>query len=194
MATSETSSETKISEEKNEKKSPTRWRARRFMLELNQLELYPKLKENLTSRKTFRYMIVGKEIGDGGREHYHIYVEFRLQTILTPKTVCNCHVDIPVSKEQAHDYCTKDCEIVEKIGEESHQGCKYTFGDFRNITDPTSIPVNYFKTWTYIKQYNQSMTRSDVYKPGIVVHYIWGDSGVDTPIQKLLINLTLSNG
>ena len=179
MTTSETTSETKISGEKIEKKVPTKWRARRFMLELNQLELYPKLKANLTSRRTFRFMIVGKEIApDTGREHYHIYVEFRLQTILTPKTVCNCHVDIPASKDQAYDYCTKDCEIVEKVGEESHQGAKYTFQQFKDMADPSELPVHYFKTWTLIKQYNQSMTRAHVYKPGIIVHYIWGDSGV----------------
>lgn len=183
MATSETTCETfpeKVitPDETTEKKKTGRWRARRFMLELNQLELYPQLRKNLLSRKTFRYMIVGKEIGDEGREHYHIYVEFSLQTILTKKTVCNCHVDIPVSKAQAYDYCTKDCDIVEEIGHETHQGAKYTFVEFRDMVDPSQLPVHYFKTWTLIKQYNQSMTRAHVYKPGIVVHYIWGDSGV----------------
>lgn len=156
-----------------------RWRARRFMIELNQIDKYEQLKANLMSRKAFRYMVVGREFGeDTGKEHYHIYVEFTMTTILTKKTTCNARVDIVKSQIQGEDYCTKDCEIVERIGEPSHQGCKYSFDDFRQIDNPSAIPVSQFRTWTYVKQYNQALTRNMVYKPGIVVHYIWGDSGV----------------
>ena len=78
------------------------------MLELNELDKYEQLKKNLMSRKTFRYMIVGREVApETGKEHYHLYVEFNMQTVLTPKTLCNCHIDIPKTKEQGQDYCTK---------------------------------------------------------------------------------------
>lgn len=161
------------------KKTPARWRARRFMIEVNQIDKYPQLKANLMSRRAFRYMVVGREFGeDSGKEHYHIYVEFTMTTILTQKTVLNQHVDPVKSQVQGEDYCTKDCEIVERIGEPAHQGCKYTFDDFRKTADPSEIPIYYFRTWTAIRQYNQSMTKSLVYKPGIKVFYIWGDSGV----------------
>ena len=161
------------------KKTPTRWRARRFMIEVNQIDKYPQLKANLMSRKAFRYMVVGREIGeDSGKEHYHIYVEFSMTTILTQKTVLYQHTDVVKSQVQGEDYCTKDCEILERIGQSAHQGCKYSFDDFRKTSDPSTLPVFYFKTWSQIRQFNQALTRDMIYKPGIVVHYIWGDSGV----------------
>lgn len=149
------------------------------MIEVNEIDKYEQIKANLMSRRAFRYMVVGREIGeDSGKEHYHIYVEFCMTTILTKKTVLNQHIDKVKSQIQGEDYCTKDCEIVERIGEPARQGVKYTFDDFRKTADPSDIPVFYFRTWTQIRQFNQSMTKSLVYKPGIKVFYIWGDSGV----------------
>lgn len=146
------------------------------MMEINQLEKYEEIKKNLMSRRTFRYLVSGKEIApETGKEHIHLYVEFTQSTILTPKTVCNCHVDVVKSKDQAIDYCTKDCEIVDEIGKESHQGGK-TVADYIKMQDPTDLDPHLFKTWCHIKQWDQSHTKSEYYCPHKEVYYIWGDS------------------
>ena len=156
-------------------KATTKWRCRRCMLELNELDKYEQLKKNLMSRKTFRYMIVGREIApETGKEHYHLYVEFNMQTVLTLKTLCNCHIDIPKTKEQGQDYCTKDCDIVEEIGEESHQGSK-SVKELLKTEDPADLDPRLFKTWMNVKDWDRSMTRKDAYCPDIEVYYVWGE-------------------
>lgn len=175
---SATTSATISEKERPKEKKEVKLRARRFMMEINQLEKYEQIKKNLMSRRTFRYLVSGKEVApETGKEHIHLYVEFKQSTVLTPKTLCNCHADVVKSKDQAIDYCTKDCEIVDEIGKETHQGAK-TVGEYIKMKDPTDLDPHLFKTWCQVKQWDQSHTKSEYYCPQKQVYYIWGDSCV----------------
>lgn len=163
----------------SETTSETKLRVRRFMCEINEIDKYEQIKKNIMSRKTFRYLIAGKEIAPNtGKEHIHMYVEFKAQTIITKMMMCNCHVDIvkPRTKEQAMDYCTKDMNVIDEIGQESHQGTK-TVKELMECEDPTILDPRWFKTWQAVKNWDQSMTKKERYHPEIEVYYIWGPSG-----------------
>ena len=164
---------------KNPQIKENKLRVRRFMCEINEIDKYDQIKKNIMSRKTFRYLIAGKEIApETGKEHIHMYVEFKQQTIITKLMMCNCHVDIvkPRTKDQAMDYCTKDMNVIDEIGECSHQGSK-TVKDLIELKDPSELDPRLFKTWTAVKQWNQSMSRNDIYCPDKQVFFIWGESG-----------------
>ena len=153
-------------------------KARRILLTINEIDKYEQIKKNLSSRKTFRYLIAGKEIApETGKEHIHMYVEFKATTTITKALTCNCRVDIVKHKEQAIDYCTKDCNVIDQIGEESHQGSK-TVKDLLECKNPSELDPKLFKTWQQVKVWNQSRKMSDWYCPDKEVYWIWGDSGV----------------
>lgn len=153
-------------------------RARRIMLTINQVDKYEEIKKNMISRKSFRYLIAGKEIApETGHEHIHMYVEFKASTHVTQAMCCKQDVEVVKRKDQAIDYCTKDMHVLDEIGQESHQGTK-TVKELVECKDPTELDPKWFKTWQAVKQWNQAMTREERYNPGIEVHYIWGDSGV----------------
>ena len=159
----------------SETTSETKLRVRRFMCEINEIDKYEQIKKNIMSRKTFKYLLAGKEIAPNtGKEHIHMYVEFSRQTIITKMMMCNCHVDIvkPQTKEQAKDYCTKDMNVIDEIGQESHQGTK-TIKEMMEIEDPCGLDPRWFKTWQAVKMWDQSMTKKERSRPEIEVYYIW---------------------
>ena len=163
---------------KNVEKKEIKLRARRIMLTIHEVDKYEQIKKNLMGRKTFRYLIAGKETcPETGKEHIHMYVEFNQQTVVTKALTMNQRIDVVKSKNQAIDYCTKDCCVIDQIGEESHQGSK-TVKELIECKDPTSLDPKLFKTWQAVKAWDQSHTMDEWYCPNKEVFWIWGDSGV----------------
>lgn len=157
-----------------------KWTARRFQVTINQAEKYDDVVKYLTDKALFRFLYSCKEEAPStGHVHFHIYVCYSNTVTLYKSRLLDQHCEVcRGSHVKNMEYIEKNGDIKDRIGQEPHQGCQYSFSDFRQIDDPSTIPVNQFKTWTYVKQYNQALTRDMIYKPGIVVHYIWGDSGV----------------
>lgn len=167
-----------------EKKVQARWRARWFLLTLNQPERYEALKKYLTERKTFEYLVAAKEVGsETEHEHMHILVCFNQPCILTVKGLEGAMVatkkekNVTWTKEGAHDYVTKDCEVIEKMGTWHQQG-HANVGQYLKIKDPLELGFREFRYWKEIQSYRQCMVKSDLYCPDIEVYYIWGDSAV----------------
>lgn len=181
------SSVTKMNSEKNspkEKKEQGRWRARWFLLTLNQPERYEALKRYLVERKTFEYLVTAKETGEKTEhEHLHILVCFTQPCILTTKGLEGAMVaqkrnkNVTWTREGAHDYVTKDCEVIEKIGTWHQQG-HANVGQFLKIKDPTELGFRDYRYWKEIQGYRLAMCKAQFYNPDVEIYYIWGDSAV----------------
>lgn len=153
--------------------------ARRFQITLNEPDKYQTILNWVTHHTTFKYLISCKEKAPTTEhEHIHIYVCFKNIFRFPCPNPWGAHVEICRGSNKSNiDYIKKDGNILDELGDIPCQGAKYSFDDLRNLETPNDLPVHLFKTWTYVKQFNQAMTRNMIYKPGIVVHYIWGDSG-----------------
>lgn len=153
--------------------------ARRFQLTLNQPEYYEELKSYLTSFKAFKFLVSCREHApETGHEHMHVYVCFNNGTRLSQSRLKGAHLEIcRGSNKQNIEYIEKGGDIVDRIGEEPHQGTTYTVCELREIKDPNNLPASQFKIWREVTLWNQSMTRAELYKPGVKIFYIWGKSG-----------------
>lgn len=153
-------------------------KCRRIMLTINQIDKYEEIKKHMLDRKSFRYLLAGKEIApETGHEHIHMYVEFTNSIYVSKKMCCNQRVDVVKSKTQAMDYCQKDCEVIDEIGKPSHQGSS-TVKELMECKNPSELDPRMFKTWKEVKQWNQAHTISEWYCPDKEVIWIYGDSGV----------------
>ena len=160
-------------------KEPTKkLKCRRILLTINEIDKYEEIKKNMLGRKSFRYLIAGKEIApETGHEHIHMYVEFTNSIYISKVMCCNQHVDMVKSKNQAIDYCQKECNVIDEIGETTHQGSK-SVKELLEINNPAELPSHLFKTWTQVKQWNQARTIKEWFCPDKEVIWLWGDSGV----------------
>ena len=158
------------------------FQARRFQLTLNQVELYDDIVSYLVQRKSFKYLLSCKEKAPStDHEHIHIFVCFSNAVRLSQTKLAGAHVEIcHGSNKQNIDYIRKDGNIIEELGDCPLQGVSFnqTVGELKQMDDPSSLPARMFHTWRDITLWNQSMSKARVYKPGIKVFYIWGDSGV----------------
>lgn len=153
--------------------------ARRFQLTLNQPEHYDDIKNYLLSLKSFKYLISCKEKApETGHEHIHIYVCFNNGTRLSQTKIRGAHLEIcKGSNKQNIAYIQKGGDIIDELGEEPHQGSHMSVSEVMAMKDPYDLPAQQFRVWRDISLWNQSMTRAELYKPGVKVFYIWGKSG-----------------
>lgn len=161
--------------------SKTSLKNRKFLLTLNQPEKYEKLKEYLTSRKSFLYFIAGREKAPTtGHEHIHIFVAYSNAIAIKKKMTEGANIRVRNDKpgEAAIAYVKKDCDVIDEIGEYVTVKFSKTVGELCQISDPRPLDYKMFNTWLRAKQWDQSMTKAQRYKPGVKVVYIWGDSGI----------------
>ena len=154
-------------------------RARRFQFTLNEVEKYPTLVDAIKSKVNYKAMISCKETAPStGHVHIHIYAIF--DQPIRWRQVCGEHIELcRGSHKQNVEYICKNGDIIEKCNLEEARKIKMTAVDLMRMhsAEAKELTPYHFKLWTNIRQFKQSMTRDQVYKPGIVVHYIWGESG-----------------
>lgn len=156
------------------------FRARSFLLTLNEVELYEDLKQTILKLKSCDYFLASKEIAPTtGHEHIHIYIHFESSYKLSKKILSfGAHVDIcnyGVPK-QVIDYVKKDGDILDEIGDEPHQGCK-TVDDLKKM-DISEIPPQYYNIYKKIKEDEQNDMDVDDLQKDVIVYYIQGPSGI----------------
>lgn len=154
-------------------------RARRFQFTLNEFEKYPTLVDAIKSRVNYKAMISCKETAPTtGHVHVHIYALFNQP--VRWRQVCGEHVEVcRGSHKQNIAYICKNGDIIEKCNLEEVRDTKITAAELMKMSseEVKQLGPYHFKLWTNIRLFDQSMTRDQIYKPGIVVHYIWGESG-----------------
>lgn len=157
------------------------YQARRFQLTLNKVEHYEDVKDYLTSRKSFKYLLSCKERAPStDHEHIHIFVCFNNAVRLSQTKIKKAHIEVcRGSNKQNIDYIRKGGDIIDELGDVPAQGVSSneTVGEIMKTEDPTLLPARLFKTWRDISLWNQGMTKYKLYKPGVKVFYIWGESG-----------------
>lgn len=166
------------------------FRARGFLLTLNEVSKYNDLKDAILKLKSCDYFLSAKEIAPTtGHEHIHIYIHFESSYKLSKKIMSfGAHVDIQKynSPKQIINYVKKDGEIIDEIGEAPKQGTT-TCEDLKQI-DISECPPQYLKT----KLLYESITSTDIdvedLKKDVKVYYIQGPSGIGkTETMKQII-------
>ncbi|BFU21765.1 hypothetical protein CL6EHI_145460 [Entamoeba histolytica] len=167
--------------------------ARRFQLTLNQPQHYAAVKDALTTKPYFKYLISCREVAPTtGHEHVHIFVCFEKDVRLSVELMHGAHIEkCRGSNKQNIDYIKKHSDIIDEIGEAPKQGRAHTVRELLAIDDPGDLPYCEFATWNKVKFVDQSMTVDDVYKPDIKVFYIYGNSGIGKTKKVIELFLTI---
>lgn len=156
------------------------FRARSFLLTLNECEKYDGLRNELTKLKSLTYLVSAKETAPTtGHEHIHIYAHFESNYKLSKKILSfGAHVDIcRGSPKQCIDYVKKDGNILDEIGTEPQQGKSHTVQELQEISDPEELDWKEFNTWKAIRARPQKIKAGE-WKKEVKVYYIWGPSGI----------------
>lgn len=160
--------------------TPVTFRARAFLLTLNQIDKYDKLKDLILNLKSCDYFLAAKEIAPTtGHEHIHIYVHFTNTYKLSKKILAiGAHVDIcRGSPKQNITYVKKDGNVLDEVGEEPKQGSNHTVKELKEISDPEELNWREYNTWQKIKNAPQKVKKSE-WNKNVKVVYIWGPSGI----------------
>lgn len=158
-------------------------RARSFQFTLNDIDKYEKVKNKLMEYKNFRYLISCKEEAPTtGKEHIHIYVNYKEKTRITPSKLYGAHIEIcKGSPKQNIDYIKKDGHILDEIGDKPAQG-RYSSKDLlktpiSDIIDNEAPHVAATLIKLKEKLSQGPLLNSEAYKPDLEVYYIYGPSG-----------------
>ena len=156
------------------------FRARSFLLTLNEIDKYEDFKDCFLKLKSMDYFLSSKEIAPTtGHEHIHIYVHFESNYKLSKKILSfGAHIDIQKygSPNQIIEYVKKDGNILDEIGKEPHQGF-HTVKDLKEIDNPDNLNWNEYNTWLKIKNTPKKIKKGEWHKD-IKVYWIQGDSGI----------------
>lgn len=161
--------------------TPSTFRARSFLLTLNECEKYEGLLQELTKLKSLKYLVSAKELAPTTQhEHIHIYIHFESSYKLSKKILSfGSHVDIcKGSPKQCIDYVKKDGNILDEIGEQPTQGKSHTVKDLQEINNPSELDWKEFNTWSKIHQNMANDIDIDSWNKEVKVYYIQGPSGV----------------
>lgn len=170
--------------------TPSHFRARAFLLTLNEVEKYDEIKEKLKTLKSCDYVISCRENAPTtGHEHIHIYAHFTSSYKLCKKILqTGVHVDIcRASPQQCIEYVKKDGNIIDEWGNEPRQG-PHTVGALAEIDNPNELNWNEFNTWKKIRETMSNDINIDEWSKNVKVYYIRGPSGCGkTERAKLIV-------
>lgn len=154
---------------------------RHYLLTLNEVERFDKLKQYLTGLKSTNYIIAAKEIAPTTKhEHIHIYVQFKNPLHLSVKKCEGAHIDAcRGSPQQVQDYVKKDGKIIFEEGILRKTGA-LSIKDVKemNREERDDLDIRYYNI---VKQINhQEDMKIDInewFKEDMKVVYICGPSG-----------------
>lgn len=170
------------------------FRARAFLLTLNEIEKYEYLKDTILKLKSCDYFLAALEKAPTtGHEHIHIYIHFTDHYKLSKKILSfGAHIDIcRGSPQQNIKYVKKDGNILDEIGNEPHQGLK-TVNDLKQM-DISEIPPQYYNIYKKIKEDDEKDIEIDELKKNVQVFYIQGESGIGKTEKMKEIVRSLKN-
>lgn len=171
------------------------FRARSFLLTLNEIEKYNDLKDTILKLKSCDYFLSSKELAPTtNHEHIHIYIHFESNYKLSKKILSfGAHVDICNygSPKQVINYVKKDGDILDEIGEIPHQGLK-TVEDLKQL-DISEIPPQYYNIYKKVKEDEEKDIDIDDLKKNVQVFYIQGETGIGKTEKMKEIVRSLKN-
>lgn len=159
---------------------------RNFLITLNQVENFDKIKEYLQHFKTFQYAIATKEKAPTtGHEHIHIYCQFGNAISLSPEKLCRAHIDQCFgSAQQNIDYIKKKKEpekrgiIIWEEGTPKFRG-GVSINEVKSMSQEErgALPFAYFKAVEKLNaNENVHINLNEMFKQ-VDVRFIFGKSG-----------------
>lgn len=153
------------------------FRARAFLLTLNEISKFDFLLEQIDKLKSCDYYIAAKEIAPTtGHEHIHMYIHFESNYKLSKKILSTgVHVDISRgSPKQNIDYVKKDGNIICEKGSQPHQG-KLTVAELKEMPDD-EVPAQLYNIKKKISHDLSLDIDIDEWKKDVKIYYIYGPS------------------
>lgn len=152
------------------------FRARAFLLTLNEISKFDFLLEQIDKLKSCDYYIAAQETAPTtGHEHIHMYIHFESNYKLNKKILSTgVHVDISRgSPKQNIEYVKKDGNILVEHGTEPHQG-KLTVGELQELKK-NDVPAHLYNIWQKVQP---TKIKKSEWNKNVEVHYICGPSGI----------------
>lgn len=164
---------------------PKKLRSRNFQVTLNEIDLYPQLKENLTHLPNINYYISAMEYAPTtGHPHIHIYLQFTKPVIIPFKKLLGSHLEkCRGTPAQNVLYVKKDGRVMDEVGElRTNEETRFpTIASVKEMTkeEREELPIQYYNIIQKINDIESNIMSVDsFYKPEIKVYYIWGPSGI----------------
>lgn len=180
----------------NKRKSQTK-SSSAFLLTLNQIERFDKLREYLISLNCFQYGIACKEVAPTtNHKHVHIFIQFYKSCRLSIKKLEGAHVDkCRGTPQQNKKYIEKDGDIIWEAGEMKTKGF-LTIEEIKLLTkkEREKLSVQYYNTVEKLNTLDSNeLTCKKLYKQ-VKVYYISGKSGIGkTTFATYLIGKEIFN-
>lgn len=148
----------------------------------NYEEEWDNLYKYFKSRKSFRYIICGKEIcPDTGRIHYQGYVYYDNEIYIAKSKIGTLHIEkARYSAAINEKYCKKGNDIIVEEGEKPHPGKKLETGeDLKKMSNEEILNNDPYHGKRLIETKDALIPITALnWTKKVKVYYIWGESGI----------------
>lgn len=160
-----------------------------FLLTINEaaLEFYEDIKEYVTSRNGFEYMLCCEHVGQENK-HYHMFIQYNKTTYLSYYKLHGAHLDKCLgSAQQNIKYCKAEDDkhirlgihaiMIDEIGTPRLKGGDWSVKAIREMDSPDELPAIHYNTWKKIKR-DSTKVRAKDFRKEVKVYWIQGPSGI----------------
>jgi len=152
-----------------------------FLITLNQVDRFDKLKEYLSSFSSLVYAIAGLETAPStGHKHIHVFIQFAKSRRLSIRKLEGAHVDKCYgSPIQNRDYVKKEGNIIWEFGQIRCGGlCRISDIYSMSQQERMFLPLQYFNIVQKVNsEENQKLLTINTHKQ-VKAYYISGNSGI----------------
>lgn len=181
-----------------------RWQARIFLVTLNQVDRWPKLREYLMSRPVSYMYAAFEKAPTTSHEHMHIFIEYTRKTELRKSMTEGAHIDVVTQTWwNALEYCKKGTDVVEEYGQcpiRSTVPKGLTIRDVMEMDEAQLVELK-ASSFNYIRNIRSELLNTQIrknrhYQP---IEFIWiyGPTGVGKSkraFEEGATPITYSNG
>lgn len=162
-----------------------------FLITLNEavLEYYEDIKQYVTTRSGFVYMICCEHVGDPvNNKHCHMFVQYDKTTYLSYRNLHGAHLDRCKGSAQSNiAYCKAEDKkhkeagitaiLIDEIGEPKYKGGDWSVKAIRELDSPDELPAIHYNSYKKIKR-DSTVTKAKDFRKHVKVYWIQGPSGV----------------
>ena len=154
-----------------------------YQLTINKISDWGPILEYLQSLTSKNYMIACREFAPStGKEHYHVYIQFRFSIQLSKKKLLSAHI------EKCYGTPQQNIDYIKKSGDILFEGGKPRLGTGKAITikevkemtyeDRENLPFTNYNRLQALKRDEISVLKASLSYKNVEVCYIYGKSGV----------------
>ena len=153
-----------------------------YQLTINKISEWGTILAYLQSLTSVNYMIACREFAPKtGKEHYHVYIQFKYSMNLSKKKLLSAHIEICRGSPQANiDYIKKNGDILFEEGEPRlAAGNGFSIKEVKAMTNEErdELSFNHYNKIQSLKRDELCTLRASEYFKDVEVYYIYGLSG-----------------